>query len=84
MSFPEPDDSDALVALRRMSLALELAHSLSTAIALTLSDARAARANELCEKLADAAQHAQRLATVIEGDLRYDAALCTHGRMADA
>lgn len=64
----------ALNALRSCrSLLLEIRRDALTA-ATALSGARANRACELADKLADAQAHCERLAFIVEGDLRTDTA----------
>lgn len=69
--------SEPIVALNALrscrSLLLEIRRDALTA-ATALSGARANRACELADKLADAQAHCERLAFIVEGDLRADAA----------
>lgn len=77
--MPDSDDdlpdeylSDALRALRNIALGLRFAVIDAQVAANTLAGARAARADELERMLRTAAEHTQRLITVVTGDLRAD------------
>jgi hypothetical protein len=60
----------AKTALRGCEAQLKHAYSDAANATARVSGARAARAIELLEKIADAIQHAHRLAIIVEGDHR--------------
>jgi hypothetical protein len=67
------DDLMALAALRGCQAQLRAAHFDAHDAASHLTGARAARAAELAEKLADALAQAERLRFIVEADARYEA-----------
>ena len=66
----QPFPPDALSALRECRSALMLARLRAKEAETVLPGARARRADELAEKIADAIAHCERLAFFVEGDQR--------------
>lgn len=62
----------ALKALRDCRSSLVAARLDALIAATNLAGARAERATELAEKIADALAHCERLAFIVEGDIRAD------------
>jgi hypothetical protein len=69
---PTPDLALALIALERARTNLRAAHVDAQDVPAYLAGARAARADELAEKLADALAHTERLIFIVTGDCRAD------------
>ena len=66
------DIERALAALRSCRSSLQTARRNAAMAAALLYGARAARASELDEQLADALAFCERLAFIVEGDMRAD------------
>jgi hypothetical protein len=68
---PTPNNATALAALRGCKAQLRAGHIDSLGIAAHLTGARATRAVELCELIADAIAFCERLTFVCTTDVRY-------------